>query len=71
MNDDEVIHSMFPTAVIDLHQGIVKQTHPFHEYSVLRKEFLSLEVEKLISSKKRENLWTAQYISVYYRLIYI
>lgn len=41
----------------------IKQTHPYHEYSVLRKEFQNMQVESLIQTKPRENLWTsAQYV---------
>jgi len=60
LSDEEVIQSLLPTTLVDLNTNIVKQTHPFHEYTVLRREFMNLELEKILSSKRKDNLWTAQ-----------
>jgi len=56
LSDEEVIQSLLPTTLIDLNTNTVKQTHPFHEYTVLRREYMSMELEKLISSKKKRKL---------------
>lgn len=53
---------MLPTTLIDLKQNIIKQTHPYHEYTVLRREYMNLEIEKLVNAKARENLWNTQYV---------
>jgi len=58
--DEEVIQSLLPSTLIDLNMLTVLQTHPFHEYCVLRKEFMKMEMEKILTSKHKENLWTAQ-----------
>jgi hypothetical protein len=60
--DDKVIESMLPTTWIDLDTRVVKQTHPFHEYAVLRKEFIYLEVDKLVgvSHPVEQNMWSAR-----------
>jgi len=58
--DEGVIQSMLPTTLIDLSTLSVKQTHPYHEYSVLRGEFMRLEIDKLLTLKTKENLWTTQ-----------
>jgi len=58
--DEVVIQSMLPSTLIDLTTMTVRQTHPFHEYSVLRREYLNMELEKLVSTKSRDNLWAAQ-----------
>ena len=75
LSDEEVIQSLLPTTLVDLNTNMVKQTHPFHEYTgdfyltfrltlvVLRREYMNLEIEKLVSSKRKENLWTAQYLT--------
>jgi len=60
--DDKVIESMLPTTWIDLAAHTVKQTHPFHEYGVLRKEFIYMEVDKLVgvSHPVEPNEWSAR-----------
>jgi len=59
--DDQIVQSMLPSTIIDLEQLLVKQTHPFHEYMVLRKEFMTLEIDRLTSSgPKKSHLWDAQ-----------
>jgi len=59
--DESIILSMLPTTLVDLQTMTVKQTHPYHEYTVLRKEYMKLRNTKLVSSSARkENLWTAQ-----------
>jgi len=58
--DEEVIQSLLPTTLVDLHTNVVKQTHPFHEYTVLRRDYLNMEIEKLVTAKRKDNLWTAQ-----------
>lgn len=61
--DEDLIQSMLPSTLIDLGTMTIKQTHPYHEYSVLRKEFQNMQVESLVQTKPRENLWTAaQYV---------
>jgi len=60
ISDERVIQSTLPTTLIDLQQMTIKQTHPFHEYAVLRREFLNMEIEKLVSMKSKDNLWTTQ-----------
>src|SRR5690348_9844800 len=50
--DEDVIQSLLPTTLVDLQQKVVKQTHPFHEYTVLRREYINMEIEKLVLSKR-------------------
>lgn len=39
IKDDMVIKSMSPTTIVDLHQHTVKQTPPYNEYMVIRKDY--------------------------------
>jgi hypothetical protein len=57
MSHEDIIQSLLPTTVVDLQQMIVKQTYLFHEYTVLRKESLAIEIEKLFANRRRDNLW--------------
>lgn len=59
-SDDECIQSLYPTTIIDLNQRTVKSANKLHEYTILRKEFLEIEIHKLSSTKPKENLWTVQ-----------
>jgi hypothetical protein len=60
IHDDDIIQSAFPVTLVDVTQQTVKQTHPFHEFIVLRREFHKLQVQKLLSDVQKENLWTAR-----------
>jgi hypothetical protein len=51
---------MLPTTLVDLNQGVVTQTYPFHEYKVLRREFQKLLIQKMIKATNKTNLWEAQ-----------
>jgi len=57
--DEDIIQSLFPITMIDLKSQSVKQTHPYHEYSVLRKEYMDLELMKLTSNKTLKE-WQAK-----------
>jgi hypothetical protein len=46
-----------PSTIIDVSQQSVKQTYLFHEYTVLRKESLAIEIEKIYAMKRKENIW--------------
>lgn len=58
--DDSIIQSVWPTTLVDLNQGTVTQTYPFHEYKVLRREYQKLLIQKLLKSASKSNLWEAQ-----------
>jgi len=62
LSDDKVISSTLPVTWVDLERHTVKQTHPFHEYSVLRKEFICLDVDRLVGQAppQEQNMWSAR-----------
>jgi len=62
LQEDKVIESILPTTWVDLEKHIVKQTHPFHEYAVLRKEFILLEADKLVGVYRpnEQNMWSTR-----------
>mmetsp|Transcript_24596 Transcript_24596/g.27363 ORF Transcript_24596/g.27363 Transcript_24596/m.27363 type:complete len:475 (+) Transcript_24596:94-1518(+) len=59
--DEEIIKSMLPTTLVDLNNMTVKQTHPYHEYSVLRREYLKRRNHELVVSgyPVPGNFWNA------------
>ena len=56
-----MIQSLLPTTVIDIDRWIVKQTHPYHIHTVLRREFMNLAVKRLISDDSDKRLWSSRY----------
>ncbi len=56
VSHEDIIQSMLPTTIVDLQSMNIKQTYLYHEYIVLRKESLAIEIEKL-SKKRKDNLW--------------
>eukprot|EP01121_Diplochlamys_sp_Union-15-3_P015612 TRINITY_DN5203_c0_g1_i1.p1 TRINITY_DN5203_c0_g1~~TRINITY_DN5203_c0_g1_i1.p1 ORF type:complete len:318 (-),score=52.49 TRINITY_DN5203_c0_g1_i1:50-1003(-) len=58
--DESIIQSMLPTTLVDLNTNTIKQTHPYHEYTVLRKEFMKLRNTKLVAATRKDSLWTPQ-----------
>ncbi|PRP80754.1 hypothetical protein PROFUN_11494 [Planoprotostelium fungivorum] len=59
ISEEEVIQSMLPSTVVDLNTFIVKQTPPFHEYNILRKNYLRSQLDSRDKSLQ-ENPWKAQ-----------
>ena len=53
-----------PSTIIDIGQQTVKQTYLFHEYTVLRKESLQIEIDKIHTVKRKENIWEDLFRSV-------
>jgi len=43
-----IITSSLPSTLVDLDTGEVKQTHPFNEHVVIRKEFIDIELALLL-----------------------
>lgn len=67
ITDEHVIQSMTPATLIDLTRQQVKQTHLFHEYAVLRREWLRAKLDKALliatnatQAPKLNNLWHAR-----------
>lgn len=53
------IQGQMPVTLVDLNRKIVTQTHPFHQFRLLRCEFHQAVLFKLLRLK-RSNLWTSQ-----------
>ncbi len=60
IKDEQVILSMLPTTLVNLDTHTVRQTHPSHEYNVLRSEFMKLEIDHLLEVAHRDTLWSSQ-----------
>lgn len=52
---DEILQSRFPTTVVDITKRSVSQTAPFHKYALLRKDWLTHNIE-VLDGKSRT--WT-------------
>eukprot|EP01117_Protostelium_nocturnum_P018020 TRINITY_DN7438_c0_g1_i1.p1 TRINITY_DN7438_c0_g1~~TRINITY_DN7438_c0_g1_i1.p1 ORF type:complete len:491 (-),score=132.98 TRINITY_DN7438_c0_g1_i1:194-1666(-) len=58
--DEEIIQSILPTTLVDISRLDVKQTPPFHEYTILRKEYFSSQLLGPKESAEADNAWFAQ-----------
>lgn len=61
ISKEDVIQATCPCTIIDLNHLTTKQTLPYHEFVVLRKNYISNEMLKIVGKKPKDNLWTAQY----------
>lgn len=52
---EEVIQSLLPTTLIDLRKQAVHHTRVYHEYIHMRREYMNLEMEKLLLDGKKRN----------------
>jgi hypothetical protein len=61
ITDEDVIQSLLPTTIIDMDRWQVRQTHPYHVHTVLRREFMNLAVKRLVSSDAdKRGLWSSR-----------
>ncbi|KAL6056997.1 Spindle pole body component, variant 3 [Balamuthia mandrillaris] len=61
LSDDVLIWSPWPTTLVDLNKQTVRQTRPFHQYALLRHEYMKQEIQQLVQSSngRRGSRWTA------------
>jgi hypothetical protein len=59
--DNAVIWSRSPTTLVDVDRQIVKQTLPYHQYTVLRQDYMDLQIQHILSSSDtKPSPWTPQ-----------
>lgn len=56
---EKVVQSTTPTTLVDLNKFTVKQTHPYHEYIVLRNEYYNLRIENCVSADSKDRRYVA------------
>eukprot|EP01094_Clydonella_sp_ATCC50884_P019516 TRINITY_DN3832_c0_g1_i1.p1 TRINITY_DN3832_c0_g1~~TRINITY_DN3832_c0_g1_i1.p1 ORF type:complete len:535 (-),score=109.93 TRINITY_DN3832_c0_g1_i1:767-2185(-) len=61
ITDEEVIQTLLPTTIVDIDRMQVKKTHAYHVHSVLRREYMSLAVKRLVCEDAEKQLWSSRY----------
>lgn len=54
--EEALLHSLLPTALVDLQSLHIRRMHAYNEYVVLRKEFRELELERLFKISRQRTL---------------
>jgi C9orf72-like protein family len=59
VHEEHVIQSLLPVTVIDIDRRRVTQTHPYHEFKLLREAYLEHELSELVNQPSTDNRWIA------------
>eukprot|EP01102_Stenamoeba_stenopodia_P017809 TRINITY_DN6435_c0_g1_i1.p1 TRINITY_DN6435_c0_g1~~TRINITY_DN6435_c0_g1_i1.p1 ORF type:complete len:487 (-),score=63.12 TRINITY_DN6435_c0_g1_i1:68-1528(-) len=49
ITDEEVIQSLMPSTMIDVDEKTIKATYPYNVYTILRREYIMAQVQKIVT----------------------